>query len=242
MSRLLLVAKTALLLAAAALFASLAVFVWTLRSAVNAVRADVHTLTVTTGQQEAGLIGEVHGVALDVHSVGADLRKVAGDAHALLRSANGAVGRVNVTLDTINRPCGGGQACGTLADVARLLNTYRGTAGQIETALNHENKLLDGRDAQENDLYNKASAALAGWPALEQNASASFTDLDVILKNGGALSGDLYARLHPILVPPPCTGSWCWMKRTWPVIRGGSELAEPGYFFVELLKAVDVVR
>ncbi len=56
-------------------------------------------------------------------------------------------------LATMNRPCENGKPCGTLADVARTLNTIRGTFGQIEVAARHENRQLSILDAQERQLF-----------------------------------------------------------------------------------------
>lgn len=56
-------------------------------------------------------------------------------------------------LTTINRPCGKGAACGTLADVAKALDTIRGTAGQIEIAAKHENAQLATLDRDEAQLF-----------------------------------------------------------------------------------------
>lgn len=63
------------------------------------------------------------------------------------------LGQFNRTLVTINRPCSKDQSCGTLADVAKTLNTIRGTAGQIEIAAKHENGQLSTLDAQERELF-----------------------------------------------------------------------------------------
>lgn len=68
-----------------------------------------------------------------------------------------SLGEVNATLHEVNRPCAGASLspapCGTLADVAKTLNTIRGTAGQVEIAARHENAQLDKLDAQETQLY-----------------------------------------------------------------------------------------
>jgi len=68
------------------------------------------------------------------------------------------------TLDTLNQDCGSPanyHPCGTLADVAKTLNTVRGAFGQIEVAANHENKNLAALDAQEVQLFADIHATLA---------------------------------------------------------------------------------
>src|SRR5208282_2531660 len=56
-----------------------------------------------------------------------------GKMNATLDSINQAAAGLNATIQIVNRPCGK-QACGTLADIAKTLNTVRGTAGEIEIA------------------------------------------------------------------------------------------------------------
>jgi hypothetical protein len=65
------------------------------------------------------------------------------------------------TLQSINRPCGTGKPCGTLADVAKTLGTIRLTAGQVEIAANHEDKRIGIMDAQETQIAGDTHALLA---------------------------------------------------------------------------------
>ena len=73
---------------------------------------------------------------------------------------------------TVSRPCGGSQACGTLADVAKTLNTIRGTAGQVELAAKHENAQLATLDRQEAQIYADVHAELLS----AQTLTASLTE------------------------------------------------------------------
>jgi hypothetical protein len=80
--------------------------------------------------------------------------KTAGDtANVTIRKAGITLDGASAVLKTVNRPCGNGKPCGTLADVARTLNTFRLTAGQIEIAANHEDRNLATLDAQELQLF-----------------------------------------------------------------------------------------
>lgn len=72
-------------------------------------------------------------------------------------------GSVNQTFVTINRSCGDGHPCGTLADVAKTLNTIRGTAGQIEIAAHHEDARIGILDAQETTLFNHTDTAIQNF-------------------------------------------------------------------------------
>lgn len=89
--------------------------------------------------------------------------------------------KANQTFDTINRDCGGGHSCGTLADVAKTLNTVRGTFGQIEVAANHEDKNLATLDRQEltlfADMHSTAVQAQSTLAGVNQTAQAASTAL-----------------------------------------------------------------
>ena len=89
--------------------------------------------------------------------------------------------KANQTFDTINRDCGGGHSCGTLADVAKTLNTVRGTFGQIEVATNHEDKNLATLDRQEltlfADIHSTAVQAQNTLAGVNQTAQAASTAL-----------------------------------------------------------------
>lgn len=75
-------------------------------------------------------------------------------------------------LATVNRPCSKGAACGTLADVAKTLNTIRGTAGQVEIAAKHENAQLATLDRNEAQLFADLHVTATG----AQQLAASLTD------------------------------------------------------------------
>jgi len=83
------------------------------------------------------------------------LMALAFGAAALLfgNHAASSLGEFDAVLETMNRPCRKDVSCGTLADIAKTLNTIRGTAGQIEVAARHENKQLATIDMQEAQLY-----------------------------------------------------------------------------------------
>jgi hypothetical protein len=75
-------------------------------------------------------------------------------------NVSGTAANLNKTLESINRPCGTKQPCGTLADVSKTLGTIRGAAGQIEVAANHEDKRIAVIDLQEATIYRNTNASL----------------------------------------------------------------------------------
>lgn len=113
------------------------------------------------------------------------------------------LGKFDATLSEVNRPCGGTAPCGTLADVAKTLNTVRGTFGQIEIAANHENKNLTALDKHEATLFADTHAALvniqgatASVDEMAQQASAAIKttnttieDMQPVLANASIVLG-----------------------------------------------------
>jgi hypothetical protein len=154
---------------------------------------------------------------------------------------------LNSTLLTVNSPCGGGHPCGTLADVAKTLNTVRGTFGQIEVAANHENKNLTNLDAQEAQLFADTHLAFQGVSKATLDLDALFTDpkitttissVNTIASNLGQTSTDFQTKFHSVLFPPPCSGKLCFVKKAWPYIKTASELAEPAYWGSQLIQSI----
>lgn len=116
------------------------------------------------------LMGAMFFWHLDVALKGAEAQ-LSADSEEVSADLN----QLNVAIQEVNRPCGGKQACGTLADVAKTLNTLRGTAGQVEVAANHENERLGTMDAQEEQLVGDTHAVLV-------SAKADMESLDDTLR------------------------------------------------------------
>jgi hypothetical protein len=129
--------------------------------------------------------------------------------NSTISQLNATVAEANQTLVQINRPCGGGHPCGTLADLNKTMATIRGTVGQIEIAANHEDRNLTTLDRQESVLFadahqtlgngaetlTAATAALgqaketigAAKPLLEAS-TASVKDMDAVVSDPGVKS------------------------------------------------------
>lgn len=101
----------------------------------------------------------------------ASIQETAGQASASLAALTSA-------LDTINRPCGAKAPCGTLADVAKTLNTIRGTAGQVEIAIHHEDGRLELLDAQETALFSDTHGVMSNASAALVSANTAVTSLE----------------------------------------------------------------
>lgn len=102
---------------------------------------------------------------LAVHAIG-----VVTEIGATVDQASGAIAILDATLLAIERPCGNRASCGTLADVAKTLNTVRGATGEIEIAAKHEDARIGALDSQEAQIYADTHGAL-------QNANDSLKQL-----------------------------------------------------------------
>jgi len=118
----------------------------------------------------------------------------------------GVTDNLNKTLENINRECGAGKPCGTLADVAKTLNTMRMTVGAVEIAANHEDRNLATLDRQEADLFAGTHTALAGVNGeltAAQEATKALTGTanaaTVTLAGAGTTITSLQPRLEAVL-------------------------------------------
>jgi hypothetical protein len=96
------------------------------------------------------------------------------------------------SIDRVNAPCPAKDAdklhpCGTLADVAKTLNTFRLTTGQIEIAANHEDKNLSHLDQQEDQLFEDfhGTATRANTSLDLFNMLLANPNVAVMIDNGG---------------------------------------------------------
>lgn len=115
-----------------------------------------------------------------------------------------AADQATATLQTINRPCGAGQPCGTLSDIGKTLGTARLTLGQVEIAANHEDKRIGVLDAQEAQIaadthralqgvgegVQSAKEAIAGLGPVEAQTTAEIQDLQKTTDSLNALVSD----------------------------------------------------
>ena len=110
--------------------------------------------------------------------------------------------QVDVTLDTINRPCSPSKPCGTLADVNRTLQTARLTMGTVEVAGEHYDRQLYKLDSQEAELAANLNGAvtdartlLLSGVATAQAATATIQTANTTIQSFQPVSGQIQATL-----------------------------------------------
>jgi hypothetical protein len=113
-------------------------------------------------------------------------------ANGLLVASTGTTNRLNRTLDVVDQPCVPGP-CGTLADVAKTLNTVRGTSGQVEILFNHEDKNLHTLDAQEAVFFTDVHGTLTDANNLLTSPSVTNTLLNFDATSKSIADGTMQA-------------------------------------------------
>ena len=133
--------------------------------------------------------------------------------------------KLGVTPDTLNRDCGDEKdihACDTLADLAKLMNTLRGVAGQIETAANHGDKNLTTLDSQEGTLFADTHQAFDDFHAklTDPRVDQFMGYLTSTAGHIDGISADSQLRIHQLLHPDKvkptfwsgAEGTFLWIK------------------------------
>jgi len=194
--------------------AFLCVLLWQIGAAVDRASNDEATIA----RQAAATLGEVNQpcpvVVVSDHSPCGTIAQLNIELHNLAMataSANATINNINAAAKTINQPCGDDKPCGTLADVAKTLNTVRGTFGQIEVAANHEDRNLTTLDAQEATLFADThrtfmdADTLMVSPdvaAMFRNANATSASLADSMKQTDAMLADARAEVDKLAHPP----------------------------------------
>jgi len=184
--------------------------IWHLEEAEQRLAGDcdgVLKATITAEEQIGVAAQNIDGLVSDARpGITASLENLRGATGQLeLTSAN-----LNLAAVEINRPCGDSAPCGTLADVAKTLNTFRGTAGQLEVAANHEDSRLTLLDAQEQQLADqsatdliKLGSAIDSITALTGNKdlTGSLAHLDTTSGAVAGMATDTEQYWHSVLHP-----------------------------------------
>jgi hypothetical protein len=203
-------ARLALLLTTAALVCALTHLVWQatpvvvndgvkLGQALDATTAAAGSVTAAAGKMQA--IADANA---------AQINAAVKNANTITANLAIASRGLDLAIAEINRPCGAGESCGLIADLAKTLGTFRGTAGQLETAARHENQRIGTLDGQEQQLATDTHNALGGLA----DAAKSFTDLmsnkdlaaslkqtNAIITAGAGMAKEAQAAVHAFFHP-----------------------------------------
>lgn len=165
-------------------------------------------------------------------SVDKTTSKVGAEVSDFVKQASGVAGGLKKTIDLVNAPCVPGP-CGTVADVAKTLNTGRLAMGQVEVAVNSFDKNQTRFYKQEDQLYTDTDQAFKHFDSLltSPDLTGSIHNFDTITSNLGNTTTDFQNRFHALLYPPPCENWKCHIKSVYEGVRTGAQLVQPAYYF-----------
>jgi hypothetical protein len=108
-------------------------------------------------QATVGTLGSVKATA---DQAGQEITHLDSGLKPVLANLASASKGLDIAIKEINRPCGGHDSCGTIADVNRSLAQVRLAAGQVIAASNHEKEQLDKINDQETAMAGVATTDL----------------------------------------------------------------------------------
>ena len=238
MTRVLQLAVLALLLTVAAFagFGCWGIYHCMKSAAVLIADSDAALKAATATEQKAAAVADNLNGVLTAEKpliVKATANLVATSANLKAASAG-----IDVAVTEINRPCGQGDSCGTIATTNRALNSVRMAAGQVTAISEKEKDQRVAMNNQETQLASEMEAGLTkmgvaidGLTVLEQHASGVATNIE-------ATTGDLQVRLHPILNPAPCQTRGCRFKRDLGAVKAVGPGAEGLYYLIQVFRDV----
>ena len=166
-------------------------------------------LTVLASGVLAQASGTLIGVSATASQVGfaftsaaASISQTEKDAASVTKPLAGVASGLQTTVSKLNADCVPGP-CGTLADINKTLNTFRGTSGQIEVAANSFNDNQDKFYKQEDQLYDDTHAGLIKLTNLldSKDLSDSLHHLSGMTASGDLMLVDAQWKEHQHLHP-----------------------------------------
>jgi hypothetical protein len=214
----------------------------------------VYELTRTENQVSTVLAHAdktLSGIDQVVSQTGSTVSQLGTTVSGIQSSISSVATELNQTLSLVNHPCVPGP-CGTVADIGKTLNTFRGTAGEIEIAAHHEDNNLSTLDSQETKVFQDTDSALLQFSSVETGLTKTNADLDALITdpniaattknlgtityNLGQTTGDFQNKFHTFLYPPPCHGLKCNLGKIYTIVKVGSQFAEPAYWADQLVR------
>jgi len=149
---------------------------------------------------------------------------IAGAVKNLDKIGDSVTGEVSALQDTTKALTTTAQTASTslqtITDgITPVLASTKSTVDDVGVALGSVGTAARGLLPLESD----ADAAVRGLFPLEANAAT-------ITGNLGATTTDFQTKFHVFLFPPPCKTFGCKLARTWPYVKGATQMVEPGYW------------
>jgi hypothetical protein len=231
--KLLVAAKTALYVSLAVLFGFLSYLSWTVTREVKTLGQQASVVlsdTQTSVQSLNTTLAQVNQPCGDGKPCGvlADLAKTLGTIRGAAGQVEVAAYHENKNLDKLD------------AQEAQLFLDTHNALGSLNSSLVSANTAIAGIPALEQgarDEFGVLQKTTGDVDALvtSQDVSGTLHNFNVVTYNLGQTSSDFQTKFHSVLFPPPCKGHWCFVIKAWPYFKAGAEMAEPAYYWSQLL-------
>lgn len=217
MTRTLEIAHLCVLLAVLALAGTLGWRAWSLMGKLDAVLSPVPATEAKLNLE----LDEAHRLTLEAGLTAMEARKASAEELAYLPKWDKQISETFRQSDeTI------AEARETIAGVRETADaateTFRGASMDLQT--------LNGSLTQTKPLIEAATATVQHIDALTPDLMQTNANLRTVSGNLAASTADFQVKFHAILFPPKCKTFGCRLKRSWPIIKDVTGLANPLYF------------
>jgi hypothetical protein len=166
---------------------------------------------------EQNQLGTIDGYARNLDT---EISGLADHSDTTLDSLAGSAAQATKTLNTAST------SLQTITDgITPVLASTKSTVDDVGAAVGSVGTVAEGILPLESD----ADAAVRGLFPLEANAAT-------ITGNLGATTTDFQTKFHVFLFPAPCKTFGCKLARTWPYVRGATQMVEPLYWGQQLFE------
>lgn len=206
-------------------------FLWTTTQNENQVVARANTVFTAANAAITNVNTATLQIGSAFTSAASSLSQTESDVRTSTNQLNKVTLGIQQTVALVNAPCVPGP-CGTVADVAKTLNTIRLTSGQLEIAANTFDKNESNFYLQEDQLYSDSEGAVKNLDTIltDPDLTETIHNSSVITANLGKTTGDFQVKFHDFLYPPPCKGFKCDLKKVYETVKVGSQFSEPAYW------------
>ena len=138
-------------------------------------------------------------------------------------------------------------------EISALQGTTAALTTTAQTATTSLQTITDGLTpilSSTNTTIAQAGITIEGFQPVETVATKSLTDADLVVRgfvpiesnaatvssNLGQTTTDFQLKFHAFLFPAPCKTFGCRLARTWPYVKGASQMVEPLYWGQQLFE------
>lgn len=155
------------------------------------------------------------------------VQDLAGDLHRTTLQAQGAIADTRKLLGTANTQLG--ELGPLLASARKATDSIPPAVAAIQGAADDLNEPID----QGNSALKHVDAMLTAPDLVD-----TLHSIKAATASGAHISAEADKKFTALVDPPPCTGKWCWAKKTYGIAIGAGKLAEPAYWLEQLIESI----